>query len=117
MIKLIVHWVLSALCLLLVAHFVPGFIVRGFGTALLAAVVIGLVNGTLGIFLKIITFPLTILTFGIFWFIINAMMLEVASVFVPGFVLVGLWPAFWGGLILSLLNMTFRHVLLPAFSD
>jgi putative membrane protein len=114
--KLIAHWILSALCLLLVAHFVPGFIIAGFGTALLAAVVIGLVNGTLGLLLKIITFPLTILTFGIFWFVVNAMMLEVAATIVPGFTLVGLWPAFWGGLILSLLNMTVRHVLLPAFS-
>ena len=48
MTKMLAHWILSALCLLLVAHFVPGFFVRGFGTALIAAVVIGLVNGTIG---------------------------------------------------------------------
>src|ERR1039458_6071577 len=47
--------------------------------------VIGLVNATLGLFLKIITFPLTILTLGLFWFVINAIMLELASAFVPGF--------------------------------
>jgi putative membrane protein len=111
--RILAHWVLSALCLLLVAHFVPGFVVNGFGTALIAAVVIGLVNGTLGLLLKILTFPLTILTFGIFWLVINALMLEVASALVPGFIVVGLWPAFWGGLILSLLNLTVRHVLLP----
>lgn len=110
--RILAHWVLSALCLLLVAHFVPGFVVNGFGTALIAAVVIGLVNGTLGIILKIITFPLTILTFGIFWLLINALMLEVAAAVVPGFTVVGLWPAFWGGLILSLMNLTVRHVLL-----
>ena len=101
------------MCLLLVAHFVPGFVVSGFGTALIAAIVIGLVNGTLGVILKIITFPLTILTFGIFWLVINALMLKVAAAVVPGFTVVGLWPAFWGGLILSLLNMTVRHLLLP----
>lgn len=111
MTKLLVHWVLSALCLLLVAHFVPGFYVSGFGTALIAAVVIGLVNGTLGILLKIVTFPLTIITFGVFWLVINALMLKFASLFVPGFVVRGLWPAFWGGLILSLLNMIVRHLL------
>ena len=71
--RILAHWVLSALCLLLVAHFVPGFVVSGFGTALIAAVVIGLVNGTLGMLLKIVTFPLTILTFGIFWLVINAL--------------------------------------------
>lgn len=114
MLKWLVHWVLSALCLLLVAHFVPGFDVRGFGTALIAAVVIGLVNGTLGILLKIVTFPLTILTLGIFWLVINGLMLEFASLFVPGFVVHGLWPAFWGGIILSLLNMVVRAALKSA---
>ena len=111
MVKLLVHWVLSALCLLLVANFVPGIFVRGFGTALIAAVVIGLVNGTIGMLLKILTFPLTILTFGIFWLLINALMLKFAALFVPGFEVRGLWPAFWGGLILSILNMTIRHLL------
>jgi putative membrane protein len=111
MAKLLAHWVLSALCLLLVARFVPGFFVRGFGTALIAAVVIGLVNGTIGMLLKIITFPLTIITFGIFWLLINALMLKFAAVFVPGFEVRGLWPAFCGGLILSLLNMTVRQLL------
>jgi putative membrane protein len=111
MIKLLAHWILSALCLLLVANFVPGFFVRSFGTALIAAVVIGLVNGTIGILLKVLTFPLTILTFGLFWLLINALMLKLAAAFVPGFEVRGLWPAFWGGLILSVLNMTIRQLL------
>ena len=111
MTKLLVHWVLSALCLLLVAHFVPGFFVRGFGTALIAAVVIGLVNGTIGALLKLFTFPITILTFGIFWLLINALMLKFAALFVPGFEVRGLWPAFWGGIILSVLNMAVRQIL------
>jgi putative membrane protein len=111
MLRLLAHWVLSALCLLLVARFVPGIVVSGFFTALIAAVVIGLVNGTLGFFLKLITLPLTIITFGIFWFLINAMMLKFASLFVPGFEVRGLWPAFVGGLILSLLNMAVRALL------
>ena len=109
--RLLAHWVLSALCLLLVAHYVPGFSVRGFGTALIAAVVIGLVNGTIGAILKVLTFPLTILTFGVFWLLINALMLKFAAVFVPGFEVRGLWPAFWGGVILSVLNMIVRQVL------
>src|SRR5262249_31449653 len=111
MLRLLAHWVLSALCLLLVAKYVPGFLVRGFGTALIAAIVIGLVNGTVGAFLKLVTFPLTILTFGLFWFLINAAMLKVASLLVPGFELQGFWPAFVGGLILSLLNMVVRQLL------
>jgi putative membrane protein len=111
MVRILAHWILSALCLLLVAHFVPGFFVRSFGTALIAAVVIGLVNGTIGAILKIVTFPLAILTFGIFWVLINALMLKFAAIFVPGFEVRGLWPAFWGGLILSVLNMIIRQVL------
>jgi len=111
MTKMLAHWILSALCLLLVSQFVPGFFVRGLGTALIAAVVIGLVNGTIGMLLKVLTFPLTILTFGIFWLLINALMLKFAALFVPGFEVRGLWPAFWGGLILSILNMIIRQVL------
>jgi len=113
MARILAHWVLSALCLLLVANFVPGFFVRGLGTALIAAVVIGLVNGTVGMLVKIVTLPLTIITFGLFWLVINALMLKLAAAFVPGFEVRGLWPAFWGGLILSLLNLTIRQVLLP----
>jgi putative membrane protein len=111
MTRLLVHWLLSALCLLLVSRFVPGIFVRGIGTALIAAVVIGLVNGTIGALLKLVTFPLTILTFGIFWLLINALMLKFAALFVPGFEVRGLWPAFWGGIILSVLNMLVRRVL------
>lgn len=111
MARLLVHWVLSALCLLLVAHFVPGFFVKGLVAALIAAVVIGFVNGTLGFFLKIVTFPLTIITFGVFWFVINALMLEFAAFFVPGFNVRGFWPAFIGAVILSVLNMVVRQML------
>jgi len=111
MVKLLVHWLLSAVCLLLVARLVPGIIVTGLGTALIAAVVIGLVNGTLGALLKLVTFPLSVLTFGIFWLVINALMLKLAAVFVPGFEVRGFWPAFWGGVILSFLNLIVRQLL------
>lgn len=114
MVRLLVHWILSAFCILAVARLVPGFVISGFGTALLAAVVIGLVNGTLGLFLKLVTLPLTLLTFGVFWFVINALMLKLAAVFVPGFEVRGWWPAFWGGLILSFLNMAVRAFLSQA---
>jgi putative membrane protein len=111
MLRLIAHWVLSALCILLVARFVPGFVIQGFATALLAAIIIGFVNGTIGLLLKILTFPLIILTFGIFWIIINALMLKFASLFVPGFYVQGFAPAFWGAIILSLLNIAVRQLL------
>ena len=111
MVRLIAHWVLSALCILLVARFVPGISVSGFGAALLAAVIIGFVNGTIGLLLKILTFPLIVVTFGIFWIIINALMLKFASLFAPGFYVQGFTPAIWGAIILSLLNIAIRQVL------
>jgi putative membrane protein len=108
--KLIVRWLLSAIALLIVARVVPGFHVRGLPSALVAALIIGLVNGTLGLLLKLITLPFTILTFGLFLLVINALMLEFASWFVPGFEIRGFAPAFWGALILSLINMAVRRL-------
>lgn len=106
--RLLLNWVLSAVSLLIVSRLVPGFEVRGFGSALLAALVIGLVNATLGFFLKVITLPLTVLTLGVFWWVINAIMLLFASSVVSGFIVHGFWPAFWGAIILSLINMLLR---------
>lgn len=108
MLRTIIHWILSAVLLLVVAHIVPGFHVRDFLSALIAAVVIGLVNATLGNLLKFITLPLTILSFGIFLLIINALMLKLAAHFVPGFEIIGFAPAFWGGILLSILQMLVR---------
>lgn len=110
MLILIVHWFLSALSLIVVAHIVPGFEVRDFGTALIASVVIGLVNATLGLILKILTLPLTIVTFGLFFLVINALMLRFAAFLVPGFVVHYFWSAFFGAIVLSLVNFVLRHL-------
>ncbi|HEY1263350.1 MAG TPA: phage holin family protein [Terriglobales bacterium] len=107
--RLLLNWLLSALAVWIVSRLVPGFYVSGVIAALIAALVIGLVNATLGYFLKLITFPLTVLTLGLFWLIINALMLELASAFVPGFRLASFAAAFWGGIVLSLVNMAFRR--------
>jgi putative membrane protein len=110
MTRILIHWVISALLLLVVSRVVPGFQVNGFVAALIAALVIGLVNATVGTFLKVLTFPLTIFTFGIFLLIINALMLMLASKFLRGFHVSGFAPAFWGALLLSLLHMVLRWV-------
>jgi putative membrane protein len=110
-VKLLLNWILSALALLVVSRLVSGFVVRGFAAALLAAAVIGLVNATLGLVVKILTFPLTIVTLGIFWFVINALMLEIASVLVPGFYIRGFGAAFVGAIVLSLVNLVFRMLV------
>ncbi len=110
MLRLLINWVLSALALMIVARVVPGFYIAGFGWALIAAIVIGFVNATLGLFLKVVTFPLTILTLGIFWLVINALMIEVASAFVPGFRVAGFGAAFWGAIVLAIVNLLLRAV-------
>jgi len=108
---LIVHWLLSALSLLLVAYLVPGFHMRGFGTALIAAVVIGLANATLGFVLQILTLPLTIVKFGLFLLVINAVMLKLAAALVPGFEVYGFLPAVLGAIILSVISLILRSVV------
>ena len=111
--KMLLHWVLSALSIWIVSRLVPGFSVSGPMAALIAAVVIGFVNATLGLFLKIITFPLTLLTLGLFWLIINAVVIMLASAIVPGFHVQTFGAAFWGAIVLSLLNMALKWVVMP----
>ncbi|MGA2560768.1 MAG: phage holin family protein [Terracidiphilus sp.] len=108
---LLLHWLLSALALLLVSRIVPGFEVRGFGPALIASLVIGLLNATVGLLLKIVTFPISILTLGIFLLVINGLMILLASGIVPGFHVRGFIPAFWGAVVLALLGMVIRAIV------
>lgn len=108
MLRLLLHWLLSALALIVTSHLVPGFEVRNLQAALVAALVIGLLNATIGLLLKIITFPISILTFGLFLLVINGIMILVASSVVRGFYVAGMVPAFWGAVILALVGMLFR---------
>jgi putative membrane protein len=112
--RLILHWILSAIALILVSHLVPGFHVSGLIPALIAAVVIGLLNATVGLFVKIVTLPLTILTLGLFLLVVNGLMILLASAVVPGFHVTGIGPAFWGAVILALLGMLIRAIVKDA---
>jgi putative membrane protein len=107
MLWMLLQWMLSALALLIVSRYVNGFVVRDWISAMIAVVVIGLFNATFGLFLKIITLPLGILTFGIFFLVINAVILKFASAFVPGFHVETFGAAFFGALALVLLHMLF----------
>ena len=112
MLLMLFHWVLSALAVWVTSRIIPGFYVRGASAALLAAIVIGFVNATLGLFLKIVTFPLTILTLGIFWLVINGIMLKLAAKIVPGFDIRSFGAAFWGAIVLSLVNVFLKWLVL-----
>jgi putative membrane protein len=108
MFRLMIHWILTAIALLLVSRIVPGFFVTGIQSALIAAVVIGFLNATLGAVLKFITFPFVLLTFGVFLLVINAAMILLASHLVGGFLVYGWTPAFWGAAVLSLIGLIIR---------
>ncbi len=112
--RLLLNWILSAVAVWVVAQVVPGVHVNGAAAALIAALVIGFINATLGFVLKILTFPLTMLTLGLFWFVINALMLELASWFVPGFQVRGFFAAFIGAIVLSLVNLLLKAIVMPA---
>src|ERR1700678_4038819 len=107
MLRLLLHWILNAVALLVVSHFVEGFNVSSVVSALIAVVVIGLFNATLGLLLKIITLPLGILTFGLFFLVINAVILWFSSHFVPGFAVTSFKAAFLGALALAVLHLLF----------
>lgn len=111
--RLLLHWILSALAVWIVAHVVHGISVSGPVAALIAALVIGLVNATLGLVLKILTFPLTLLTLGLFWFVINALMLELAAYFVRGFQVRGFEAAFLGAIVLSVVSALLQWTFMP----
>jgi putative membrane protein len=113
-VRLLLHWLLSALAVWIVAHFVPGISVDSAFTALIAALVIGLVNATLGFLLKILTFPLTILTLGLFWFVINALMLELAAWLVRGFYVRNFIAALLGAVCLSLVSSVLQWLVMPS---
>jgi len=111
--RLLLNWVLSALAVWIMAQLVPGISVHGPVAALIAALAIGFINATLGALLKILTFPLTLVTLGLFWFVINALMLELASAVVPGFQVHGFIAAFIGAIVLSLVNLVLKGIVMP----
>lgn len=106
----LIHWLLSGVALLIVANILPGIQVEGFGSALIAAMVIGLASATLGIVLKIILLPFIFLTLGIVYFLINGLMLKLASELVPGFRVSGCMTAVVGSILLTLVDFVLNRL-------
>lgn len=107
----ILHWLLSGAALLIVAKILPGIEVDGIGAALIAALVIGLISATVGLVLKILLLPFIILTLGIVYFLINGLMLKVASALVPGFRVNGCLPAVIGSILLTVVDYALTRLL------
>ncbi len=102
--NLILTWILSAVLLLVTAGVVPGFRIRSFGSALIAALVLGLLNAFVRPLFAFLAFPITFLTLGLFTFFVNAAILRLGAGLLKGFDIDGWIPALVGAVLLALLQ-------------
>ena len=102
--RLLLRWLINALTLLGLAYYLPGITVSTFYSALIAALVLGLINAVLRPILVFLTLPINILSLGLFTLVINGLLFWFASTVVKGFEVSGFMPAFWGSLILTLVS-------------
>ena len=114
---LLAHWVVNAAALLLVAYLYPGVHVASFFTALIAALVLGLVNAVVRPLLVILTLPVTLLTLGLFLFVINALLFWFVAEVVQGFAVTGFIGALVGSILYSLITLVTSWVLFPRRND
>lgn len=105
-------WVINALALLIITHLIPSIHIKSFGTALLVAVVLGLLNISLRWILILLTLPVNILTLGLFTFVINALMFWLCAALLKGFDVSGFWSAFFGSLLYSIVSALLSALIL-----
>ena len=113
MLSLIARWIVNAAALLLVAYLYPGVTVASFWAAMLAALVLGLVNALIRPLLILLTLPVTVLTLGLFLFVINALMFWLVAEIVSGFQVTGFWAALIGSVLYSLITLVTSWLLFP----
>lgn len=108
---LIVVWLLNAVALLAVAYILPGIVVASFGSAMLAALVLGLLNALIKPVLILLTLPITIVTLGLFLFVLNALVFWFAGSILKGFVVEGFWWAVLGAIFYSVISTLFSALI------
>jgi len=113
MLTLLARWLVNAAALLLVAYLYPGVHVEGFAAALIAALVLGLVNALIRPILVILTLPVTILTLGLFLFVINALLFWLVAEVVRGFTVTGFGAALLGSILYSVITLITSWILFP----
>ena len=111
MLTLLARWLVNAAALLLVAYLYPGVHVESFFTAVIAALVLGLVNAVVRPILVILTFPVTLLTLGLFLFVINALMFWLVAEIVQGFAVNGFLAALIGSILYSVITLITSWIL------
>ena len=105
MLMLLARWIVNAAALLLVAYLYPGVAVTSFFAALIAALVLGIVNAVIRPILVLLTLPVTLVTLGLFIFVINALLFWFTAEIVPGFRVSGFWWAMGGSLLYSVISL------------
>jgi len=110
--RLLLVWLVNSVSLLGVAYLMPSVRIADFATALIAALVLGLVNTIVRPILILLTLPATILTLGLFIFVLNALLFWMVARFVPGFEVAGFWSAFFGAIVYSVISWLLSHFLL-----
>ena len=111
--RIIASWIINAISFFVISKILPGIQFKGFMSVLLAGIALGIANAMLKPFFIIISLPISIVTLGIFLFIINGIVLEIVAAVVPGFSISSFWTAVWGSIILSISNMIIIHILFP----
>lgn len=109
--RFLLTWLVTAVSLLITAHFVPGFAIKSIGAALVAAVVLGLVNAVIKPILVVLTLPITIVTLGLFLFVVNALTIWLAGNITPGFHVNGFVPALVGSIVLTIVASVINFVV------
>lgn len=112
MIRLLVVWLINALALMAVAYLMPSIQVSSFGAALVAALVLGLVNAVIRPVLVLLTLPVTILTLGLFIFVLNGLLFWMVGTWLQGFEVAGFWPAVFGAILFSLVSWALSALVL-----
>lgn len=117
MVKLFARWFLLAAALLLTAHFYPGIQVEGYDAALVAALILGLLNTVLRPVLIVLTLPVTVVTLGLFLFVVNAMVFYSAAWLLPGLQVAGFVEAMVASLLYSVCGIIIDTVLERVFDE
>jgi putative membrane protein len=107
---LLLRWLVNTLALLAVAYLVRGFSFDSFGAAAITALVLGLLNALVRPLLVLLTFPITVLTLGLFLIVLNAVMLELADWMIAGFHIRDFWSAMLGALLLSIIGIVTNRI-------
>ena len=113
MLRILLVWLINALALLTVAYVMPSIHIDSFGTALVAAVVLGLVNAVIRPLLILLTLPATLLILGLFIFVINGLLFWLVGSYLKGFAVGGFWSGFFGAIVYSIVSWALSSVLIP----